>query len=45
MGMVFTSSDMWKATDKSKVVSQLDELKILLLAIVTDSAPAYNAAR
>lgn len=28
-----------------EMMSQLDELKIPLLAVVTDSAPAYNAAR
>ncbi|GBC16218.2 hypothetical protein RIR_jg32060.t1 [Rhizophagus irregularis DAOM 181602=DAOM 197198] len=28
-----------------EMTSQLDELKIPLLAVVTDSAPAYNAAR
>jgi hypothetical protein len=28
-----------------EMISKLDELKIPLLAVVTDSAPAYNAAR
>ncbi|GBC33236.2 ribonuclease H-like domain-containing protein [Rhizophagus irregularis DAOM 181602=DAOM 197198] len=27
------------------MISQLDELKILLLAVITDRVPAYNAAR
>ncbi|PKC01191.1 hypothetical protein RhiirA5_427115 [Rhizophagus irregularis] len=28
-----------------EMISQLDELKILLLAVITDRVPAYNAAR
>ncbi|CAB4384215.1 unnamed protein product [Rhizophagus irregularis] len=28
-----------------EMISQLDELKILLLVVITDKVPAYNAAR
>jgi len=44
------SSDERAITSKvmlktEEMISKMDEIKIPLLAIVTDSAPAYNAAR
>ena len=38
-----TTAEVMSKTEE--MISKINEIKIPLLAIVTDSAPAYNAAR